>query len=609
MKDGLRRRLTDSVETAAQPRRRPRRDRAGRRAHAHLLREVRLPPLRHLAARDPAAHLLVQQPARRLPGLPRPGLHAGDRPDLVVPDHSLSASTRARCCRSAAGGRLDGRQAFQAVDRALRGRPRHAVGGAAARSSATCSSTAPRDAHRHALPQLRGPHGGTTRPSSAGILKPTCERRYEETESELIRQKIEEYMAERPVRGVPRRAAQAHEPRRDRRRAQHPPVHAHERARGAAPSSTRSALTDTERLIGGRVIKEIRERLAFLATWASATSRCGAPRPSLSGGEAQRIRLATQIGSALVGVLYILDEPSIGLHQRDNRRLIDTLLRLRDLGNTVIVVEHDEETMRSADHLVDMGPGAGEHGGRVVAQGPPVVHRGRAGLAHRRSTWPGGARIELPGQRRLPLQWLTVRGASHAQPQAHRRGLPAGRLHAASPACRARASPRWSTRSSTRARRRASTAAPRLRARGARRHRRRSSCSTRSSTSTSRPSAARRAPTRPPTRASSTTSASSSPQTPEIARCAATSRGASASTSRAGAARPARATARSRSRCTSCPTSTCPARSASGKRYNRDTLEVRYKGKNIAEVLDMSVEEARGVLRQPAAHRAPAARR
>src|SRR5213594_1502257 len=90
---------------------------------------------------------------------------------------------------------------------------------------------------------------------------------------------------------------------------------------------------------------------------------------TLSGGEAQRIRLATQIGSSLVGVLYILDEPSIGLHQRDNSKLIGTLKRLRDLGNTVIVVEHDEQTMRAADHLVDLGPGAGEHGGRIVAQG------------------------------------------------------------------------------------------------------------------------------------------------------------------------------------------------------------------------------------------------
>jgi excinuclease ABC subunit A len=131
---------------------------------------------------------------------------------------------------------------------------------------------------------------------------------------------------------------------------------------------------------------------------------------TLSGGEAQRIRLATQIGSALVGVLYILDEPSIGLHQRDNRRLIDTLLRLRDLGNTVIVVEHDEETMRSADHIVDMGPGAGEHGGSIVAEGTPAQIMADPAsltgdyLAGRRS-------IALPGQRRLPLEWFTVRGA------------------------------------------------------------------------------------------------------------------------------------------------------------------------------------------------------
>ena len=99
---------------------------------------------------------------------------------------------------------------------------------------------------------------------------------------------------------------------------------------------------------------------------------------TLSGGEAQRIRLATQIGSSLVGVLYILDEPSIGLHQRDNSKLIATLERLRDLGNTVIVVEHDEQTMRAADHLVDLGPGAGEHGGRIVAQGTAARGAARA---------------------------------------------------------------------------------------------------------------------------------------------------------------------------------------------------------------------------------------
>ena len=115
---------------------------------------------------------------------------------------------------------------------------------------------------------------------------------------------------------------------------------------------------------------------------------------TLSGGEAQRIRLATQIGSALVGVLYVLDEPSIGLHQRDNTKLIGTLERLRDLGNTVLVVEHDEQTMRAADHLVDLGPGAGEHGGRIVAQGTGRGGHGGPGVADR--PVPGRARARSP---------------------------------------------------------------------------------------------------------------------------------------------------------------------------------------------------------------------
>ena len=128
-------------------------------------------------------------------------------------------------------------------------------------------------------------------------------------------------------------------------------------------------LTETEQLIGHRIIKEIRERLSFLDNVGVGYLQLDRASATLSGGEAQRLRLATQIGSQLVGVLYILDEPSIGLHQRDNGRLIETLMRLRDLGNTVLVVEHDEQMMRSADWLVDMGPGAGEHGGHVVAEG------------------------------------------------------------------------------------------------------------------------------------------------------------------------------------------------------------------------------------------------
>ena len=140
-------------------------------------------------------------------------------------------------------------------------------------------------------------------------------------------------------------------------------------------------LTDTERLIAERVIREIRERLTFLDDVGVGYLSLDRAARTLSGGEAQRIRLATQIGASLVGVLYILDEPSIGLHQRDNARLIATLERLRDIGNTVIVVEHDEETMRAADWVIDMGPGAGVHGGRVVAEGTAEDVAGDAGVA------------------------------------------------------------------------------------------------------------------------------------------------------------------------------------------------------------------------------------
>ena len=141
-------------------------------------------------------------------------------------------------------------------------------------------------------------------------------------------------------------------------------------------------LTETEQLIGDRIVKEIRERLTFLDNVGVGYLQLDRAAATLSGGEAQRLRLATQIGSQLVGVLYILDEPSIGLHQRDNDRLIATLERLRDLGNTVLVVEHDEQMMRAADWLVDMGPGAGEHGGYVVAEGTAEEGRAEQEVGH-----------------------------------------------------------------------------------------------------------------------------------------------------------------------------------------------------------------------------------
>ena len=125
------------------------------------------------------------------------------------------------------------------------------------------------------------------------------------------------------------------------------------------------------------------DRLRFLVDVGLDYLTLDRSAETLSGGEAQRIRLASQVGSGLTGVMYILDEPSIGLHQRDNQRLLGTLKRLRDLGNTVIVVEHDEEAIRAADHVVDLGPGAGVHGGEVVAQGTPARNRARTRVAHR----------------------------------------------------------------------------------------------------------------------------------------------------------------------------------------------------------------------------------
>ena len=171
---------------------------------------------------------------------------------------------------------------------------------------------------------------------------------------------------------------------------------------GEAMVALRSlALDERDAAIGARVLKEIDERLQFLVDVGLHYLSLDRPAATLAGGEAQRIRLATQIGSGLVGVLYVLDEPSIGLHQRDNRRLIETLVRLRDLGNTLIVVEHDEDTIRAADWVVDIGPGAGEHGGEVVVSGPV-----RELLANKHSITgafvAGREQIEVPASRRAP---------------------------------------------------------------------------------------------------------------------------------------------------------------------------------------------------------------
>ena len=169
-------------------------------------------------------------------------------------------------------------------------------------------------------------------------------------------------------------------------------------------------LSETEHFIADQILKEAKDRLGFLCNVGLTYLTLSRSASTLSGGESQRIRLASQIGSRLVGVLYILDEPSIGLHQRDNAKLLATLQDLRDLGNTLIVVEHDEDTLRAADYLVDIGPGAGEHGGHIVAQGTveEVMHTAGSITGAYLS---GLTRIALPASRRSPAGWMKVIGA------------------------------------------------------------------------------------------------------------------------------------------------------------------------------------------------------
>jgi excinuclease ABC subunit A len=241
-----------------------------------------------------------------------------------------------------------------------------------------------------------------------GIVN-NLERRYEETDSETNRERIESYMAEQPCPDC----------KGARLRPESLAVKvggisiaefSDKSARGAAEWIVSLELTETERAIARLIVREISERLAFLENVGIGYLSLGRSARSLSGGEAQRIRLATQIGSSLVGVMYVLDEPSIGLHQRDNEKLIATLDRLRDLGNTVIVVEHDEGTMMAADHLVDLGPGAGEHGGHVISAGTPKqVAKDSASLTGQYLS--GKRRIEVPAERRKPSGALRVRGA------------------------------------------------------------------------------------------------------------------------------------------------------------------------------------------------------
>ena len=242
-----------------------------------------------------------------------------------------------------------------------------------------------------------------------GVIN-NLERRYKETQSEGVRAELEEVMSECPCPGC--------RGKRLRKEALAVTVggvniadYSDKSVVEALDFIDRLTLTQQQNMIGERIIKEIKARLGFLRSVGLEYLTLSRASASLSGGEAQRIRLATQIGSSLMGVLYILDEPSIGLHQRDNDKLLATLKRLRDLGNTLIVVEHDEDTMRAADYIIDVGPGAGVHGGNIVAAGTPEEVMANPGSLTGQYL-SGKMKIAVPSERRKGSgKTLTVRGA------------------------------------------------------------------------------------------------------------------------------------------------------------------------------------------------------
>jgi len=394
-----------------------------------------------------------------------------------------------------------------------------------------------------------------------GVLK-NVERRYRESASDAIRESLEEYMIEQPCQSCGGK----------RLRPESLAVLVHGRSIGDVldlPVSKALAFFESIPLrsngtagvdpeIAGPILKEVGDRLRFLRDVGLDYLTLGRGATSLSGGETQRIRLATQIGSRLVGVLYILDEPSIGLHQRDNARLLRTLKGLRDLGNTVIVVEHDDETIRAADHVIDLGPRAGRLGGEVVAEGGVAeILRHPSSLTARYLR--GDLRIPVPPGRRLAdrKRRLRVIGARANNLQNVTAEIPLGLFVAVTGVSGSGKS----------------TLVTDILYRALARHFYRAKVVPGSHARLEgldlidkvididqSPSGGRPGPTRPPTPACSPRSGSCSPPFPKP-RCEATGPDGSPSMSRAAVARRVRAMGWSRSRCISCPMCTCPARS------------------------------------------------
>ncbi len=403
-------RLTDSVETASSL--------SGGIVTVNLLREERDISFSQNYACDDCG-ISIEELSPRMFSFNNPygacpactglGVQLKADPTLIVPDESLSILDGAITAPGWQSIRSDGisRMYFEALSKKYQFSLRTPYGELP-------------DKVKHII--LYGTNGETLelaydQPRGKGVLyQPfegivnNLERRFEETQSEASKKEIEEYMGECPC-----------------------PVCHGQRLRSEALAVTVGGksiyqatelpvdkalaffegltLTETQQMIAAQILKEIRSRLGFLQSVGLSYLTLSRSSGTLSGGESQRIRLATQIGSSLMGVLYILDEPSIGLHQRDNDKLLATLRRLRDLGNTLIVVEHDEDTMRAADYLIDIGPGAGSHGGHVVAAGTPEEV-----MAHPDSLTgqylSGKKKIEIPARRREGSgKWLTVRGA------------------------------------------------------------------------------------------------------------------------------------------------------------------------------------------------------
>ena len=507
-------------------------------------------------------------------------------PELVVADPTLSIAEGA--IAPWANSALQLLRAGRRGDRgALRRRPRRAVGGAPRRAARALPVRHRRRARCRSPTATASGAGAPMRPasrassptSSAATARPTRSARASGSRS--------------TCRCARARTAAARGCARSRARCSSAGTRIEEfcalSARRALEWLEQVELSETDRHVARLILREISERLRFLENVGIGYLSMDRAAATLSGGEAQRIRLATQIGSSLVGVLYILDEPSIGLHQRDNAKLIATLERLRDLGNT-----RDRRRARRADDA------------RCRPPRRPRPRRGRARRAASslraplrrssacRSRSPGqflsGTRaIEVPERRRKPTGYVEILGAQRAQPARHRRDDPArrahvrhgrlrlGQVHARQRGALQGASPTACTaRAGARARTARSAA---------------SSSSTRSSPSTSRRSGARRAPTRRRTRASSTSSATSSRRPRRRAR-AATSRGASRFNVKGGRCEVCRGDGQIKIEMHFLPDVYVPCEQCHGKRYNRETLEVRFKGKSIADVLDMPVEEA-----------------